>query len=159
MAEAARDLRFDLVVATVDRTEPLEALLASLEAQTHRAFRLVVVDQNADDRVATLLARTPGLEVLHLRSRARSLPRAERRAVARSTRDLVAFPDDDCSYPPDLLERVASRFASDADLDGLTGRAATSDGGSDPSWKRDAAVLDAAQPLESRDLVYRLPPP
>ena len=51
MAGAASDLRFDLVVATVDRTAPLEDLLRSLAAQTHRSFRLVVVDQNADDRV------------------------------------------------------------------------------------------------------------
>ena len=50
MAGAAPDLRFDLVVATVDRTAELETLLQSLEGQTHRHFRLVVVDQNADDR-------------------------------------------------------------------------------------------------------------
>ena len=140
MAGAASDLRFDLVVATVDRMEPLEALLASLDAQTHRAFRLVVVDQNADERVATLLAARPALDVLHLRSE-RGLSRARNVALPLLAGDLLAFPDDDCSYPSNLLERVASRFAGDPRLDGLTGRAAASDGSSDPSWERDPVVL------------------
>ena len=140
MAEAARDLRFDLVVATVDRTEPLGALLDSLEAQTHRAFRLVVVDQNADDRVEALLAAHPELDVLHLRA-IRGLSRARNVALSSLSADLVAFPDDDCAYAPDLLERVVSRFTGDARLDGLTGRAAASDGSADSSWERDPAVL------------------
>lgn len=142
MAEAAPDLRFDLVVATVDRTAALETFLDSLEPQVHRSFRLVVVDQNADDRVAALLASHPDLEVLHLRA-ARGLSRARNAALPELTADLVAFPDDDCRYAPDLLERVARRFVDDPTLDGLTGRAAADDGSSDPSWESGAAALDA----------------
>lgn len=137
---APQDLRFDLVVATVDRIEPLETLLASLEAQTHRAFRLVVVDQNADDAVPTLLGDHPHLETLLLRSE-RGLSRARNVALPHLSGDVVAFPDDDCVYPTDLLERIAERLASDGGLDGLTGRAAASDGFSDSSWERHAAVL------------------
>ena len=37
---------FDLVVATVDRVEELDRLLASLDRQTHRRFRTLLVDQN-----------------------------------------------------------------------------------------------------------------
>ena len=143
MAGARGDLRFDLVTATVDRTDPLEELLRSLAAQTHRALRLVVVDQNADDRVAALLAASHDLEVLHLRS-PRGLSRARNVALPALSADLVAFPDDDCRYPPDLLARVARRFADDVSLGGLTGRAVAADGSSDSSWATDAAVLDAS---------------
>ena len=76
----ARDLRFDLVVATVDRTDDLEALLASLAEQTHDGFRLVVVDQNDDDRIAPLLAEYHVLDALHLRSR-RGRSRARHHAL------------------------------------------------------------------------------
>jgi GT2 family glycosyltransferase len=138
---AARDLRFDLVTATVDRTEPLEALLTSLDSQTHAAFRLVVVDQNADDRVPALLRAHPRLDVLLLRSQ-RGLSRARNAALPQLDADLVAFPDDDCVYAPDLLARLADRFVSDGALDGLTGRAVDPDGSADPSWRADAAVLD-----------------
>jgi GT2 family glycosyltransferase len=141
VAGAARDLRFDLVTATVDRTAALEALLTSLEGQSHTAFRLVVVDQNADDRVAALLDAHPRLEVLHLRSQ-RGLSRARNEALSRLDADLVAFPDDDCLYGPDLLADVAARFATEGDLDGLTGRAVDADGTADPSWREDTAVLD-----------------
>jgi glycosyltransferase involved in cell wall biosynthesis len=139
--EAASELRFDLVVATVDRTDALELLLESLEAQTHKAFRLVVVDQNRDDRVAAVLERHEALDVLHLHSE-RGLSRARNAALRELTADLVAFPDDDCVYPSDLLARVAGRFAADPRLGCLTGRAAAADGESDPSWPMDAAVLD-----------------
>lgn len=123
----APDLRFDLVVATVDRTDDLRALLASLAEQTHGRFRLVVVDQNEDDRVARLLTRHPGLDALHLRS-PRGLSRARNMALPHLTGDLVGFPDDDCLYPPDLLDRVARRFAGEPGLGGLSGRPVAADG-------------------------------
>ena len=121
--------RFDLVVATVDRTDDLRALLASLVAQTDDGFgfRLVVVDQNEDDRVERLLAEYSGLDALHLRS-LRGLSRARNAALPHLEGDLVAFPDDDCVYPPDLLDRVALRFAADPGLDGLSGRPVAADG-------------------------------
>ena len=121
------------MVATVDRTDDLAALLDSLEAQTHRGLRVVVVDQNEDDRVARLLAARPSLATLHLRS-ARGLSRARNAALSSLTGELVAFPDDDCRYPPDLLERVAARFADDASLDGLSGRPVAADGTSVGRW-------------------------
>jgi GT2 family glycosyltransferase len=133
VAEAAPDLRFDLVVATVDRTDDLAALLGSLDMQTYRAFRLVVVDQNDDDRVERALAAHPELDVLRVRS-ARGLSRARNVALASLEADLVAFPDDDCVYVPDLLARVAARFASDPRLDGLCGRPLDPDGRATGRW-------------------------
>ena len=133
MAEAASDVRFDLVVATVDRTDDLDAFLASLEPQSHRAFRVVVVDQNDDDRVDRVLAAHPSLEMLRLRS-PRGLSRARNAALPSLTGDVVAFPDDDCLYPPDLLERVAERFFADPGLDGVGGRPQAADGRSTGCW-------------------------
>ena len=118
-------MTFDLVVATVGRTTELERLFASLDAQTHRDFRVLVVDQNRDDRIASLLDG----RALHLRSPV-GLSRARNVALPHLAADAVAFPDDDCIYPPDLLERVAARLA---DLDGVTGR--------EPWWPADAAML------------------
>ena len=132
--------KFDLVVATVDRTTDLAALVGTLEAQTHRDFRLIVVDQNDDQRVAELLERHPGLETLHLRS-PRGLSRARNVAIPHLRAGLVAFPDDDCLYAPDLLARVAARFMVDPRLDGLSGRPADRDGHMVGRWP------DRAQPI------------
>jgi glycosyltransferase involved in cell wall biosynthesis len=124
---------FDLVVATVDRTAEPERLLASLERQTHSAFRIVLVDQNDDERLAELIRRHPTLEIEHVHAK-RGLSRARNAGLARLSADVIAFPDDDCMYPDDLLERVAHRLAADPSLGGLTGRAADLTGRASQSW-------------------------
>jgi glycosyltransferase involved in cell wall biosynthesis len=130
---------FDLVVATVDRAEELGRFLDSLEAQRYPRARVIVVDQgDVDAAVAALEGRS--LEIIRLRSQ-RGLSRARNEALPHLRADLVAFPDDDCTYPEGLLERVAVRFSADRGLDGLTGRAEDASGRSASSWKADRAVL------------------
>ncbi len=127
-------MTFDLVVATVGRVAELERLLASLDAQTHKNFRLLVVDQNDDERVQPALAAHSTLDIERVRA-PRGLSRARNAALPRLRADVVAFPDDDCTFPADLLERVATRLA-DPKLDGVTGRAP-----SPATWKSEAARL------------------
>jgi GT2 family glycosyltransferase len=130
---------FDLVVATVDRTDDLGRLLDSLEAQRYDRLRVMVVDQNEDDRVAALLeGRAFRLERIRA---GRGLSRARNTALARLEADIVAFPDDDCVYPEGTLERVGRRFAAEQELSGITGRAEDEHGRSSPSWRPDAAPL------------------
>ncbi|MFY9579936.1 MAG: glycosyltransferase family A protein [Gaiellaceae bacterium] len=131
---------FDLVVATVDRVEELGRFLSSLERQTHPVFRVLLVDQNEDGRLDAVLAASGSLDVMRL-STARGLSQARNAALPAVRGGIVAFPDDDCIYPDDLLEGVARRFADDPTLDGVTGRAVSADGRSSRSWKRDAAAL------------------
>ncbi len=131
---------FDLVVATVGRVAELEHLLGSLDRQTHRRFRIVLVDQNEDDRVEPVVAAHPALGVVRLHSM-RGLSRARNVALVQLTAEIVAFPDDDCAYADDLLERVGRRLAEKTDLDGLSGRSLGRDGRSSSSWERHAAVL------------------
>jgi GT2 family glycosyltransferase len=128
-------MTFDLVVATLGRVDELGALLDSLERQTHRDFRVILADQNEDNRLDAVLAAHPSLELERL-SAPVGLSRARNTALPRLRADVVAFPDDDCTFPADLLERVAGRLAQRPELDGLTGRAPDS-----PSWKKDAATL------------------
>jgi GT2 family glycosyltransferase len=131
---------FDLVVASIGRVSELDHLLTSLEFQTHQDFRVILVDQNPDDRLHEVLEGT-GLKVLHLRSAA-GLSRARNAGLAEVTADVVAFPDDDCAYDQDVLGHVGRHLARDPLLDGVTGRSVDRSGHSSPSWKRDAAVLN-----------------
>ena len=100
---------------------------------------MIVVDQNNDDRIAEVLSgrRIP---VLHRRS-ALGLSRARNVGLREVEADLVAFPDDDCIYPPRILTRVAARFVEDPGLDGLTGRTEDASAASSDSWEADPAVL------------------
>ena len=133
---------FDLIVATVGRQHQLERLLESLRDQTHGALRVIVVDQSDGAGLDRTLADS-GLRVLHLRSEP-GLSRARNVGLREVAADVVGFPDDDCTYPPDLLARVAERLAADTDLDGVTGKVADAEGRSSASWKTDRAILDRA---------------
>ena len=133
---------FDLVVATVDRVAPLARLLESIDRQRDVPVRLIVVDQNRDDRLDDVLGAHRGLEIVRTRSE-RGLSRARNEGLRHVRSDLVAFPDDDCTYPQGLLDTVAHRFAGRPVLDGLTGRATAEDGAADASWAREPAILEA----------------
>jgi glycosyltransferase involved in cell wall biosynthesis len=107
--------------------------------QEYGAVRVLVVDQNEDERLAPVLAAT-SLAIVHLRSK-RGLSRARNVALALVEADVVTFPDDDCVYPRGLLHRLAERFAERLELDGLTGRAVGFDGTVSPSWRTEGARL------------------
>jgi glycosyltransferase involved in cell wall biosynthesis len=96
-----------LICATVDRTEELEALIRSLDAQRFAAFELIVVDQNADERVAALLARVkPGFRLTHLRTPQRGANAARNMGARSAAGAWLGFPDDDCVYHADTLVRL-----------------------------------------------------
>ncbi|MBA2693694.1 MAG: glycosyltransferase [Rubrobacter sp.] len=122
-------MRFSLILATVDRVEEPRRFLASLDSQTFRDFELIVVDQNPDDRMDAILDPYTGrFPVLHLRSEARGLSRARNLGLKHASGDAIAFPDDDCEYPPGLLENVGRFLDENPHKDGLTGRSVDSDG-------------------------------
>ena len=103
-------------------------MLESLAAQTNRDFRLVVVDQNPPGMLEPMLAAYAGrIDILHLRSE-RGLSRARNVGLAACVGALVAFPDDDCWYPADLVERLIAAFAADPGVDIITGRTTDGDG-------------------------------
>jgi glycosyltransferase involved in cell wall biosynthesis len=111
----------DLIVATVGRTGLLGALIASVRDQDVSA-RLIVVDQSGDDCIAGLLrSEAELLPIIHARVGG-GVSRARTEGLRHATAALVAWPDDDCTYPPGLLSRVVSEFAADARLDVLVGR-------------------------------------
>lgn len=98
-----------LIVATIHRVPELDRLLVSLEQQSTRDFEVIVVDQNPDDRLTHLLQAHNRLAIRHLRS-APGLSRARNVGLSVSRGELVAFPDDDCWYPPELMASVAAWF-------------------------------------------------
>ena len=130
---------FDLVVATAGRTGELARFLDSLAAQDYPQARVLVVDQNEDDRLAKVTREAP-VDVVHLQS-APGLSRARNAALPHLAADVVAFPDDDCVYPPGLLRVIGERFAARPELDGLTGRAVGFDGAVSASWRSNPAQL------------------
>jgi GT2 family glycosyltransferase len=91
----------------------------------------------------------PDLALVRLQAE-RGLSRARNVALPEVTADVVAFPDDDCRYGADLLERVAHRLAAQPSVDGITGRTEDESGCSSPNW-------DATPgPLRPDNVWYRI---
>jgi glycosyltransferase involved in cell wall biosynthesis len=98
-----------LIVASWNRTVEPERLLKSLDDQTYREFEVIMGDQNQDQRLDTVVRTHPDLRVKHLRLE-RGLSRARNAALPLVGGDIIAFPDDDCWYSPELLAKVKSWF-------------------------------------------------
>lgn len=110
--------KFSLVIPTVGRTVELEKMLASLRDQSPADFELIIVDQNEDSRVESLLsALTSNVPVAHIRLVRKNLSLARNEGLACATGEIVAFPDDDCWYPPGLLLEVEKWFSDNPGYD------------------------------------------
>ena len=123
-------MRFSLILATVDRVEEVKRFLAALDAQTYREFDLIIVDQNPDSRLDPLvepyLNRFP---ILHLHTPQQpGASRARNAGLQRVKGDVVSCPDDDCWYPPRLLEQVTGFLRENPDIDGVSGHLASNQG-------------------------------
>lgn len=110
-----------LVLATVGRTDDVMRLLRSLVAQTSQDFELIIVDQNPDDRLEphVRFARDANLQVRHLRMLRPNLSAARNLGIAEARGAVIAFPDDDCWYEPEVVATVLTALASHADWTGL----------------------------------------
>jgi len=112
--------KISLLLATLGRTDQLKFFLEKVRVQSYQNFEIVIVDQNADNRLDALLAsHGGGLAIKHLRC-APGLSKARNVGLKSCDGDIIAFPDDDCWYPPSLLARVVRLLNSD--YDGVTGR-------------------------------------
>jgi len=104
-----------LIVSTRNRLPELERFLAHLDRQTCRDFELLLVDQNAGDGVRSLL-QGRDFPQRYFHSDKLGLSVGRNIALPFAKGDIIAFPDDDCWYPSDLLERVAAWFAHHPDI-------------------------------------------
>lgn len=108
----------------MDRTEEVNRFLESLKNQTHRDFELIVVDQNPEGTLTPLLeAHKDDFPIVHVaRPNDRGASKSRNAGIKHANGELLTFPDDDCWYPPDLLETVDAFMQSHPDVDSVSGR-------------------------------------
>ena len=114
-------LYLSLVLATYGRSDLIGRFIEYLSVQTCKNFELIVVDQNSDDRVLPYIeqARCAGIAVSHYLMEKPNLSAARNLGIAHATGDVIAFPDDDCWYEPDVIEQVLTTFSTRQHWSGL----------------------------------------
>ncbi|MCR9249730.1 MAG: glycosyltransferase family 2 protein [bacterium] len=106
-------MKFSLVLPTYgeDKLEYLENFLEGLLVQTYSNFELIVVDQNETDAVAKLCKRYDSkINLSYLHSEVKGLSLCRNLGLRHASGEIIAFPDDDCLYPNDLLMQINKKF-------------------------------------------------
>jgi glycosyltransferase involved in cell wall biosynthesis len=104
-------------MATLGRSREIEIFLEKLKIQTYRIFELIIVDQNRDNRVFDVYSRYKDIfPIKYLRSDKTGLSVNRNIGLSNSDGDILAFPDDDCEYEEDTLERVFDFFSKNTNF-------------------------------------------
>ncbi|UVQ02382.1 glycosyltransferase family 2 protein [Bacteroides fragilis] len=99
---------FSLIVCTVGRSQDiLEQLLISLTIQEYSDFEIILVDQNLDDRLISLVEKySNSLNIVHYRSIIKGLSANRNIGIKIAKGNIICFPDDDCFYDRTTLQNV-----------------------------------------------------
>jgi glycosyltransferase involved in cell wall biosynthesis len=114
-----KKFKFSLVLCTLGRVDLLRDFIESLHSQEYKNFELIIVDQNLDERLREIIfSYSKSFEIKHVKSD-RGLSKSRNLGLNYIAGDIVAFPDDDCVYPNELLKKVNDLFDSN-DFDVLS---------------------------------------
>lgn len=116
-------MKLSAVICTRNRPDCIGRAVASVLANDHPDFELIVVDQSDSDatwRALDAIAAHPKLIYIH--TKRVGLSAAYNVAIARSSGEVLAFTDDDCVAPPDWLRQIEHVFGLHADVDLLYGQ-------------------------------------
>jgi glycosyltransferase involved in cell wall biosynthesis len=125
-------------------------MLASLTRQTCQDFEVIIVDQNLDGRIESLVSKAASsTRILHTRAEL-GASRARNVGIALANGQIVGFPDDDCWYPPELMDQVKRWFYRHSGCDFLCCCAKDENGEEVASrWPRSSQVIDRSSVLRA----------
>lgn len=110
-------MKVSLVLATLGRDTELADFLKSLRDQTYEDFELIIIDQNRDGKIDAIVEPFKDcFRINHIKVSFAGNARARDYGIGFAKGDIVAFPDDDCTYDKDVLKNVVAEFAGRADL-------------------------------------------
>ena len=120
-------MKFSLILCTINRANEVEEFLLSLNTQTYKNFEVIIVDQNKDKRLVNILDKFKDLKIKHITSDI-GLSKARNTGLKYADGEVIGFPDDDCTYPSDLLENIYT-FFSNTSYDFVLGKTIDKDTG------------------------------
>lgn len=122
--------KFSLVMATYGRDKEVGSFLDSVENLNYdlNNIEVIIVDQNDKVVLDDIIDKYKNkFNIMHIKSKEKGLALNRNIGLEKVTGDIIAFPDDDCEYLPETLEKVYNYF-KDSDSDVLMGRIIERDG-------------------------------
>ena len=106
-----------LVICTYGRTKQLAEFIQSIRCQSVAPKEIIIVDQNPPGFLDDLLEDCAGkLNIIHKRVTFTGASKARNFGAHIATGELIAFPDDDCTYREDTIKNVIRGFERDDEL-------------------------------------------
>ncbi|WP_068322666.1 glycosyltransferase family 2 protein [Polynucleobacter yangtzensis] len=105
-------MHISLILTGSDRHADLARFYSSIEvaaASTSAKIELIFINQGSFDPPSSINS-IESLDHIELRRGKLSLSSARNLGLCHVTGDIVGFPDDDCWYPPQVLESIANYF-------------------------------------------------
>ena len=104
-------MKISLVLATLGRDLEVADFLKSMLFQTYKDFELIIIDQNKDGEIDAFVKPFMScFEVNHVKVDFTGNARARDYGIGLAQGRIIAFPDDDCAYEMDVLEKVVAEF-------------------------------------------------
>lgn len=116
---------FSLIVATCGRDKEVERLLKSFTQLDYdlNLVEIYIIDQNDTINLKPIIRKyIPTLQIHHIHSPRKGLSYNRNIGLREAKGDIIAFPDDDCTYYPDTLNKVNDAFDEYADASLLLGQ-------------------------------------
>jgi glycosyltransferase involved in cell wall biosynthesis len=101
-------------MATLGRYEEIILFLDSLANQSYKNFELIIVDQNDDNKIEKLCL-SYSMDIRVIKSAVKGLSINRNIGLKYVSGDIIAFPDDDCEYDSQTLEKVMGFFNKNPD--------------------------------------------
>ncbi len=111
-------MKFSLIMATLGRIQEIEDFIKSLLIQEYEDYELIIVDQNEHMLVKEIVESYKNeINIKYIRSDVKGISVNRNIGLKVATGDILAFPDDDCEYSPELLKNIILKFKNSKELD------------------------------------------
>ena len=109
---------FSLILCTLGRNEFVSNFLKTINVDSNISFEIILIDQNIDNQLEDIIKQYSSLNIKYLKSD-KGLSIGRNVGLKHASGKYIAFPDDDCEYPKDILGNVL-KFFNQNDYDFLT---------------------------------------
>ena len=100
-----------LVLCTYGRTEDVNRFLESISTQSIKPREIIIIDQNEEDFLSKIINKWHlDLNIVHKRVSFKGASKSRNYGAREAKSSLIAFPDDDCLYPPSTIEQIIKLF-------------------------------------------------